>query len=65
MREDREARIRQRAHAIWEAEGRPQGREFDHWIRAEAEDCADGKESARLANKSARGKPTGRKRTKS
>ncbi|TCK31001.1 DUF2934 family protein [Ancylobacter aquaticus] len=26
--------IRQRAHALWEAEGRPEGRSDDHWRRA-------------------------------
>ncbi len=31
------ARIRQRAYEIWEAEGRPEGRERIHWLRAEAE----------------------------
>jgi hypothetical protein len=29
-----EAAIRQRAYFIWEEEGRPQGREWDHWERA-------------------------------
>ena len=29
-----EGRIRERAHAIWEAEGRPEGREQEHWQRA-------------------------------
>jgi hypothetical protein len=28
--------IRRRAHAIWEAEGRPDGREKEHWAQAEA-----------------------------
>lgn len=32
-----EAAIRQRAYAIWEEEGRPQGREWDHWERASQE----------------------------
>jgi hypothetical protein len=31
------ARIRQRAYEIWEDEGRPEGRERIHWVRAEAE----------------------------
>jgi hypothetical protein len=26
--------IRERAHALWEQEGRPQGREEEHWHRA-------------------------------
>ena len=30
-------RIRQRAYEIWEDEGRPDGRERIHWLRAEAE----------------------------
>ena len=29
--------IRERAYAIWEEEGRPEGRHLDHWLRAEAE----------------------------
>jgi hypothetical protein len=32
-----EAAIRQRAYAIWEEEGRPHGREWDHWRRAAQE----------------------------
>lgn len=34
---DHAERVRQRAHEIWESEGRPEGRESDHWSRAEAE----------------------------
>jgi hypothetical protein len=34
MSDDREHRIRQRAHAIWEREGRPSGRDREHWERA-------------------------------
>jgi len=33
----REQRVRERAHAIWEREGRPEGREKRHWAEAEAE----------------------------
>jgi len=29
--------IKDRAHAIWEAEGRPHGRAEDHWHQAERE----------------------------
>ncbi len=29
--------IQTRAYEIWESEGRPQGREREHWLRAEAE----------------------------
>ena len=35
--QDRDARIRRRAHEIWEAEGRPEGQADRHWSRA-AED---------------------------
>lgn len=35
--QDHHERIRQRAHEIWESEGRPQGRDADHWSRAEQE----------------------------
>ena len=31
---DRDERIRQRAHQIWEHEGRPEGRAQEHWERA-------------------------------
>ena len=33
--------IRERAYAIWEQEGRPQGREWDHWVRAAGELAAN------------------------
>jgi hypothetical protein len=33
--DDREHRIRQRAHEIWEREGRPSGRDREHWERAQ------------------------------
>jgi hypothetical protein len=32
-----EAEVRQAAYYIWEKEGRPAGREMDHWLRAENE----------------------------
>jgi hypothetical protein len=34
---NREERIKARAHAIWEEEGRPESRSDDHWERAERE----------------------------
>ena len=37
MRDDRNERIRARAHAIWEGEGRPEGRDAEHWHQAAAE----------------------------
>ncbi len=35
---DRHAEIAKRAYAIWELEGRPTGRDIEHWLRAET-DC--------------------------
>jgi hypothetical protein len=37
MNEDREEEIRKRAREIWESEGRPEGRDLDHWRRAKEE----------------------------
>lgn len=34
---DKEERIRRRAHAIWESEGRPFGEEARHWEQARRE----------------------------
>lgn len=33
--DEREQRRRERAYAIWEDEGRPEGADLDHWQRAE------------------------------
>lgn len=33
----RQEEIRKRAYALWEKEGRPEGRHRDHWTRAEHE----------------------------
>ncbi len=37
MPEQKEQAIRERAYAIWEEEGRPDGKDLEHWLRAEAE----------------------------
>lgn len=29
--------IRERAYQLWEAEGRPDGQDFEHWLRAREE----------------------------
>lgn len=72
---DRETRIRERAHQLWEREGRPSGRELDHWEQAsreiDAEDSAVAtKAKAPRATRSAPSagsvggvKPAGKKRT--
>jgi hypothetical protein len=48
--DDHDERIRQRAHEIWEEEGRPEGREYSHWLRARADmRDADGDSSERAS----------------
>jgi hypothetical protein len=37
VEQDLAAQIRMRAYHLWELEGRPEGRERIHWVRAEAE----------------------------
>jgi hypothetical protein len=37
MTADREQRIRDRAHQIWQDEGCPEGRADEHWAQAERE----------------------------
>ncbi len=37
MAGDRERAIREKAYALWEQDGRPHGRDLEHWLRAEAE----------------------------
>lgn len=32
---ERQARIREIAHSIWESEGRPAGQDMRHWLMAE------------------------------
>ena len=34
---ERERTIRERAYAIWHDEGRPAGKDREHWLRAERE----------------------------
>lgn len=41
MSEERTRRIQDRAHAIWEREGRPHGRDAQHWSEAEREIAAE------------------------
>ena len=37
LQDDIHERVRQRAYELWESEGRPAGREYDHWLQAERE----------------------------
>lgn len=46
-----ETQIRERAYAIWEQEGRPAGREYDHWVRAAGEVSAPAIKTARTPEK--------------
>jgi Protein of unknown function (DUF2934) len=39
---DRRARIRARAYAIWEDEGRPNGKHLEHWLQAKRLVAAEG-----------------------
>ncbi|MGF7148080.1 hypothetical protein FHS96_001689 [Sphingomonas zeicaulis] len=41
MSNDRERRVRDRAYALWEREGRPSGRHDEHWFRASREIAAE------------------------
>jgi hypothetical protein len=57
-----ESRIKERAYHIWEAEGRPHGRDREHWERASREIEASSK---KCRPKAAEAKPTGKPRAKS
>jgi len=62
MSDDKQHRIRQRAHAIWERHGRPDGADQDHWHQAaqeiDAEDAAPKKKPAAKAKPAAAAKVT-------
>ena len=49
MSEDVENRIRLRAYAIWEIEGRPNGRHTEHWFLAQREIEQEMRETAQPA----------------
>jgi hypothetical protein len=55
MASGRDDEIRKRAHEIWENEGRPDGREKDHWERAEREMAAASAGAKAPAGKKAAG----------
>ncbi|MGA1809664.1 DUF2934 domain-containing protein [Sphingobium sp. WW5] len=67
MTEENEARVRQRAHAIWEAQGHPEGLATEHWRQAEAE-IAQAQAAVQLPNPLASGAAaqalTGKRSTK-
>jgi hypothetical protein len=53
--DDREERIRSRAYELWEREGRPDGRQAEHWRQATAE--VDAEERERAGGSGATGAP--------
>ena len=64
MKADEEAelerRIRERAYDLWQQDGRPEGREAEHWERArQLIAIEDNPEAATLPNPAARGRPAG------
>jgi Protein of unknown function (DUF2934) len=44
--DDLHERVRRRAYELWESEGRPAGREYDHWLQAEREVAATPRQHA-------------------
>jgi Protein of unknown function (DUF2934) len=54
MLQDRSQQIRERAHSLWERDGRPEGLDQAHWHEAERQIAA---ESNRSTSASAVGKP--------
>jgi len=46
MVDDHEEQVRKRAHALWEVEGRPEGRALDHWLAAKNEADSETSEAA-------------------
>lgn len=58
MASGRDEEVRKRAHEIWEQEGRPHGKDAEHWDRAEREVMAatSGKKTAAPKKTAARAK---------
>ena len=50
MHHDDQDLIRERAHQIWEREGRPEGRHLEHWEMASAEIAAEAKPAKKPAS---------------
>jgi hypothetical protein len=51
MSDERQGAISERARAIWEEEGRPEGKSLAHWLRAEAEIAASNDKGAPSSEK--------------
>lgn len=56
MEETWEQKVRERAHAIWEREGRPESAGEQHWARAE-EELRNEQEAGKLAGGSSETMP--------
>jgi hypothetical protein len=48
---EKQRRIEQRAYALWEAEGQPQGRHEEHWHRAAREVEAEDSDAITVSRK--------------
>jgi hypothetical protein len=59
-----QAEIAACAYLLWEQEGRPQGRELDHWLEAEQRLCAQRRTAATSATTPPEPKRRGRRTTK-
>jgi Protein of unknown function (DUF2934) len=57
-----EAAVRERAYYIWEREGRPQGRELQHWQAAVRELSLEANSSNGTGGKSTRPRASGKSR---
>jgi hypothetical protein len=51
MDTEKQRQIEQRAYALWEAEGQPQGRHEEHWYRAAREVEAQEGETATVSRR--------------
>jgi hypothetical protein len=60
MSESREQAVRERAYALWEQNGRPDGQSLAHWSQAEAEIAI--KQPAAAPNKPKLAKSPGRRK---
>jgi hypothetical protein len=54
--------IEERAYALWESDGRPHGRNLDHWLQAEAEIMA-ARDIGPAVNPPPPASPTSRRKT--
>jgi DUF2934 family protein len=60
----REKSISERAYEIWDSEGRPEGRDAEHWEQASAELAAIRNEKGAAPSQEADAKATGGKKAK-